>query len=357
MFVSVLLVVASLAGHAQKPYSPITCTLSNGDRLSGELISISPTRLRLQHVTLGRLVLKRETVAICETPDSVTRSKLGTLALEPLPENPPTTVAVLPDYMPLPPTSVAPVVSLERLINPPLPVPLAARALPTYVAHVGWKRAVGMTYMLTRGNANVSSLGFTGSVARRTNRSQVALSAKREFGSQEGKSTENYFSTTLRYDLALGPNDSAAAARPSFFSEAVVEHDPFAQIGRRAVENSGVSVPLSRDKHNNLALEIGTGITHEAPTGVESYTRFGGLLRLAARQIFGTAKSDQQIAIFPDLSGSHGHYRLNGDFNLSAPLAKAVALKLGVANRYDTNPQANVRNNDITVQSGIGIEF
>jgi putative salt-induced outer membrane protein YdiY len=185
----------------------------------------------------------------------------------------------------------------------------------------------------------------------------MALTAKREFGSQEGTPTENYFSATLRYDLALGPNDSAAAARPSFFSEAVVEHDPFAQIGRRAVENTGVSVPLSRNKHNNVALEFGSGITHEAPTGGASYTRFGGLLRLAARQLFGTAKSDQQIAIFPDLSGSHGHYRLNADLNLSAPLTKSVAMKLGIANRYDTRPQSKVRNNDVTVQSGIGVEF
>jgi len=357
MFVSVLLVVAGLSSHAQQPVYPVTCILSNGDRLSGDLISISKFRLRLQHVTLGRLVLKRSSVAVCETTDSTTRVKLGDLALDTLPENSRTTVGVLPDVMPLPPGSVAPVVSLEHLIHPPKPTPLASRALPTYVSHVGWKRAIGMNYMLTRGNANVSNLGFTGSVARRADRSQVALSAKREFGSQDGNATENYFSATLRYDLALGPNDSAAKSRPSFFSEAVVEHDPFAQIGSRAVENTGVSVPLTRNKQNDIALEIGTGITHEAPTGVPSYTRFGGLLRLAARQIFGKAKSDQQLAIFPDLSGPHGHYRSNGDFNLSAPLLSGVALKLGVADRYDTRPQARVRKNDVTVQSGIGIEF
>lgn len=357
MFVSVLLVLAGVASHAQQPVSPVTCILNNGDRLSGELISISKTRLRLQHATLGRLTLKRSTVAVCETADSTTRTRLGYLSLDPLPENPRTTVGVRPDVMPLPPGSVAPIVSLEHLIHPPKPAPLASRALPTYASHVGWKRAIGMNYMLTRGNANVSNLGFTGSVARRADRSQIALSAKREFGSQDGNATENYFSSTLRYDLALGPNDSTAASRPSFFSEGVVEHDPFAQIGTRAVENTGISVPLTHNKQNSIALEIGTGITHEAPTGVPSYTRFGGLLRLAGRQIFGKAKSDQQLAIFPDLSGSHGHYRVNGDFKLSAPLVSGVALKLGIANRYDTRPQAKVRKNDLTIQSGIGIEF
>jgi putative salt-induced outer membrane protein YdiY len=359
MFVSALLVVAGLAGHAQIARPNISCVLSNGDRITGEFVSISRTRLTMVHAALGRLRLRRTAVAVCETADSTARRKLGTLALMPLPEELAQTVTVGPDTMPrVPaPAAIPAAVSLAKWTNPPQPVPLASRALPTYVAHVGWKRSLGMTYMLSRGNANVSSLGFTGAVARRADRSQIALKAKREFGSQEGESTENFLSATLRYDLALGPNDSAAAARPSFFTEAVFEHDPFAKIARRAVENTGLSVPLSRNEHNNIALEVGTGITSEAPTGAKAYTRFGGLLRLAARQIFGEAKSDQQLAIFPDLSGTHGHYRINGDINLSAPIAKSLALKLGISNRYDTHPQADVRKNDITVQSGIGIEF
>ena len=256
-----------------------------------------------------------------------------------------------------PPLQGVRAVSLERLAHPPRLVPLASRALPTYVSHVGWKRSLGTTYMLTRGNANVSSLGFTGAVARRADRSQIALKAKREFGSQEGAATENYLSATLRYDLALGANNLTAPTRPSFFTEAVYEHDPFAQIARRAVENTGFSVPLSHNPHNNLALEIGTGVTNEAPTGMRAYTRIGGLLRLAARQIFGSSKSDQEFAIFPDLTGSPGHYRVNSDFNIAAPLAKALALKIGISNRYDTKPQNHVKKSDTTIQSGIGLEF
>lgn len=357
MFVTALLVVASLAGHAQPLHSPITCILSNGDRLSGDLVSVTHTQIRMVHGSLGNLVLKRSIIAVCESADSTARSQLGELALQPLPEMPITTVAVVGNVMPAAPPPVRSAISLERLTNPPHPVPLAARALPTYVSHVGWKRALGATYMLSRGNANVSSLGFTGAVARRADRSQIALNAKREFGSQEGAATENFLSATLRYDLALGANDLTAAARPSFFTEAVFEHDPFAKIARRAVENTGVSVPLSRNPHNNIALEMGTGVTNEAPTGEKSYTRIGGLLRLAARQLFGSAKSDQRLAIFPDLTGPHGHYRVNGDINLSAPIAKSLALRLGIADRYDTQPQHNVRKNDVTVQSGIGIEF
>jgi putative salt-induced outer membrane protein YdiY len=358
MFVAVLLVVAASVGNAQNPNHPISCTLNNGDRLSGDVVSITRAMVRISQPALGRVSLLRRQIAVCESSDSLTRQKLGSLALGELASVPAaTTITVMQPRDRHPPVPGLRPVSLERLVHPMHPVPLAARALPTYVAHVGWKRALGATYMLTRGNANVSSLGFTGSIARRADRSQFALSAKRELGSQDGSATENYLSSTFRYDLALGPNDSAAATRPSFFSEVVYEHDPFAQIARRAVENTGFSVPLSRNPHNNLALEIGGGVTNEQPTDSAAFTRIGGLLRLAARQVFGAAKSDQSLAIFPDLTGPSGHYRINTDINLATPIARALLLKLGFTNRYDTKPLAGVKKSDTAIQSGIGLEF
>ena len=356
MFINSLIAVA-VALHAHPVTPPVSCTLTNGDRVTGELVSASQSALALIHPSLGRLRIERRDVAVCDAQDSLSLAKLGGLALRPLDDRPSATLADVPGVMVMPVIAAAPAPPLERLANPANLVPLASRALPTYVSHVGWKRALGTTYMLTRGNANVSSMGFTGAVARRTDRSQISLRAKREFGSREGTSTENYLSTTLRYDVALGSNDADAKSRPSFFSEAVYEHDPFAKIGRRAVENTGVSMPLSRNPNENLALEIGTGVTSQEPTGGTSFTRIGGLLRLAGSQLFGGAHADQAVAIFPDLTGSAGHYRLTSDFNIAAPLARAIALKIGLANRYDTQPQENVRKSDTTIQSGLALEF
>jgi putative salt-induced outer membrane protein YdiY len=357
MFVTALLVVAGVTGYAQPRRPPITCLLANGDRISGNMVSVSRTSVRIAHKSLGMLVVRRRSIAVCESSDSTARRRLGDLALAPFETVTALTLAVIPERAVHPLVPEGREISLEKLQHPTHVMPLASRALPTYVSSVGWKRALGATYLLTRGNANVSSLGFTGSVARRADRSQVALNAKRELGTQEGSATENFLSATLRYDLALGPNDSAAAARPSFFTELVYERDPFAQIRRRAVENTGFSVPLSRNPRNNIALEVGTGVTNEAPTEGETYTRIGGLLRLAARQLLGGAKSDQQFAVFPDLTGPSRHYRINSDINLAAPISKALALKLGISNRYDTKPQLDVRKSDTTIQSGIGIEF
>lgn len=344
---------------AVRPPSVVVCTLANGDRISGTLQRSTRASIRLRNSALGSIRLPRRKVAMCESPSDSARERIGPLALAPFDAGDVvlTTEAFAPNHPPVLVAVVAPV-SLERLRRPKVATPLGARALPAYASAVGWKRSIGTTYALTRGNANTSDLGFTGGIIRRAPRSQVALHARRRFASNEGQQSADFFSATLRYDLALGPNDSAAARRPSFFSETVYEHDPFARVVRRGVSNIGLSVPLSPDPKNNLALEIGGGFTHEVPEGGESsYTHFGGLLRLAAKQVFGGTHADQQFAAFPDLSGPVGHYRFNTDLNVAAPLAERVSLKLGLLNRYDTHPQTSVRKDDTTIQSGIGVEF
>ena len=338
----------------------VVCTLQNGDRIGGTLERASRTSIRLRDVVLGHVRLPRASVARCESDDAATRERIGALALAPF--DPAAMVAITTTRRSVVGPHLALAVmrplSLDRLRHARPTTPLGARALPTYASAVGWKRTIGTSYALSRGNANTSDLGFTGGVTRRAPRSQIALTARRRFTSADGEQSADYFSATLRYDLATGPNDAGANRRPSFFSETVYEHDPFAKVVRRTVSNIGFSVPLSSDSTNNLALEIGGGVTHELPEGgASSYTHMGGLLRLAARQHFGTTHADQQFAAFPDLSGPTGHYRLNSDFNIWAPITHRVSLKLGIQNRYDTHPQAAVRKADTTVQSGLAVEF
>lgn len=338
----------------------VTCTLQNGDVVGGTFVRASASTVRIRDAVLGTLRLSRADIAQCRTEVADVRDSLDGLALAPF--DPVTVVAITarPVVSQTPALVLARTrpVSLDRLQHLRPPTPLGARALPTYASKVGWKRALGTSYALARGNANTSDLGFTGGLTRRAERSQVALTVRRRFTSAEGVQSADFFSATLRYDLATGPNDADANRRPSFFNETVYEHDPFAKVIRRTVSNVGFSVPLSTDSTNDLALEIGGGLTHELPEGrASSYTHFGGLLRLAARQRFGTTHSDQQFAAFPDLSGPVGHYRFNTDFNVAAPITHTLSLKLGVQNRYDTHPQASVRKSDTTVQSGFAVEF
>jgi len=365
--IALALTLPSRVVHAQAPTivadsaaPTVTCTLQNGDRIGGTFVRASSTTIRIRDAVLGTLRLPRASVAQCSSELDSVRVEMDGLALAPF--DPAAVVAITPRPVARPTVQLALArtrpVSLERLQHLRPATPLGARALPSYASKVGWKRSLGTSYTLARGNANTSDLGFTGGVTRRAERSQVALTVRRRFTSADGEQSADFFSATLRYDLATGPNDAGASRRPSFFSETVYEHDPFAKVIRRTVSNVGFSVPLSTDSTNDLALEIGGGITHERPEGgATAYTHAGGLLRLAARQRFGTTHADQQFAAFPDLSGPVGHYRFNSDFNIAAPITHSVSLKLGVQNRYDTHPQSSVRKSDTTVQSGFGVEF
>jgi len=313
---------------------------------------------------LGRVSLYKPNIAICESHDPVVVRTMATL--------------VIPDEPPMRGTSItrerraelqvalresrrmalvhARAFPREALLREPVVVPLTP-ALPTSLATVGWKRKVSLTYTLARGNANTADFGFVGGATRRAERSQVSLTTTRRFGKSEGDVASDFSQATLRYDRALGHPDSTATSRPSYFSESTWERDPLSKLERRLIENMGLSIPLLVDPLNNLAVEVGAGFTHEDFQDTTPRTRLAGLIRLAAKQKFGNASTDQQVSTYPDFAGPAVHYRFDTNINLAAPLTRLVSLKFGFINRYDTKPQANVRKDDTILQSGLGIEF
>jgi putative salt-induced outer membrane protein YdiY len=343
----------------------ITCWLTNGDRISGRFISERRTYVRIAHSSIGWLSIKRKDIATCEASDSTIQRRLADILT--LPGSPSITtldaafdsaeVARAPEMQPVKMALVSgrpfPQEAFER---PPVVVPLAA-AVATSVPTVGWKRTLTMSYTVSSGNANTSDLGFVGGATRRAPRSQVAFQARRLLGKRNGESSSDFLAMNIRYDQALGSTSTTATTRPSFFAESIYERDPFAKLDRRVVANTGFSIPLVFETTNNLALEVGMGINHEKNATRNADTRVGGVLRLAARQTFGVAKSDQQISTFPDFSGQSMRYRINSDFNFVAPVSRMMSLRFGLTNRYNTRPQANVKRSDTTLLSGLGFEF
>lgn len=339
---------------APAPSHPISCLLKNGDRLTGRLTATTRTYVRIVNPVLGRVSIYKPDIAVCESDDPYVQRRVAEFLLPAPPtlrETP--SIVLSPRPMRLVAARSFPSEALARKV---VVVPLS-QALPTSLATVGWKRKLNVSYALARGNANTADLGFVGGATRRAERSQVALTATRRFGKSEGDVASDFSQMTLRYDRALGYPDSAATSRPSYFSESTWERDPLSKLDRRVIENMGVSIPLATDPLNNMALEIGAGLTHEAFQDTTPRTRLGGLIRLAAKQKFGVASTDQQVSTYPDLAGPRVHYRFDTNLNLAAPLSRLVSLKFGFVNRYDTKPQAGVRKDDTVLQSGLGIEF
>lgn len=360
LFAAILALAVARADTLMLPPDTVAaivhCRLDNHDRLSGALVTVTADCVELAHPVLGAIGVARTRITYCESTDSAARIALGGMVLPPFAPHIAGRASVRlalggpamlapPPLVPLPP---------RRRLTPAIPL---AAALATSSTTLGWTRRVGASYAQSRGNANTSDLGFTGTATRRTARSQITLELRRRFGRSDGLPTADFFATSVRYDLAIGRTDSAAASRPSFFSETQYEHDLLARVARRTIVNTGLSIPITTDSTHTLAVEVGAGVTHERPSDAPPFTRGSAVLRVAARQHFAAARASQKISAFPDLTGPAGHYRVNSDLDIAAPLTHRVALTVGLTNRYDTHPQPNVRRADTTLQSGIGIEF
>lgn len=341
---------------------PVSCVVKNGDRISGGFRGRDSAGVHLSSVALGKVLLSDSVLALCESPDTVVMKSLDGLIFT---GNPYFEYLQRIDSLPLPSATSRPMAHISPLRIPslakqgprPIIVPLAA-AIPSSQSKVGWKRNVSVSYTVSQGNANASDLGFQGGATRRAARSQIAFTTRRILGKRNGQSSTDYLAANVRYDRALGsPNATPSPIRPSFFSEAIFEADPFAKLQSRVVSNTGISIPLSSDPKSNLALEVGLGLTHDKQQYKDGDLKASGIVRLAAKQTFGIARSDQQIATFPDYADQVVKYRINSNFNFSSPISTKLSLRIGLINRFNTRPQPGVKKSDTTIQSGLGVEF
>jgi uncharacterized protein DUF481/ChrR-like protein with cupin domain len=219
-----------------------------------------------------------------------------------------------------------------------------------------WRRTAGFNYALSRGNSDASDITVSGGTSRTGSKSKFQLRSRWRRGSRNGTSTSRQFASELRFDTKIAVTTVSSNA-PSFLQELVYETDESQKLDDRVIVNAGLSLPIAHVGANLLSLEAGGGVTRERYAGSPTKIRNTGLLRLnSSQRLFGAASATQQITAIPDFDLS-GRYRFTGDANLQAPLSKLVSLRMVVSSRYDTHPQPQIKRHDLTVQSGIGVEF
>lgn len=153
------------------------------------------------------------------------------------------------------------------------------------------------------------------------------------------------------------PSSATAGTKATLFQELGYEHDGLTELDRRLIWNLGVSVALLRGPRFRAALDLGAGVIDERFQQLSDRVLAGGVIRFdGAQQLPLGAVLDEGIAMLPDIAQSW-RYRLNTDIGIKAPVTKAVSLRIGLSDRYDTRPRPTVKKNDLSLQTGLGFEF
>jgi putative salt-induced outer membrane protein YdiY len=310
------------------------CLLTNGDRVSGYVLGITPVAISMETAYAGVLTIPPASILSCETSDAELRLRIKNFLsrnVESSPTIPTAPISTSEESS----TKDSP--SDKKTENP-------------------WKRNLEFGYTYSRGNANITDMDFSGGISRTGKKDKLSLDSLMRKGAQDGTETANLFTLTARHDRKIA-DEQPIFGYMSFFNEMRYETDQLKRLDHRLAWSGGITKSLFKRRENALVLDLGGGVTKEKYFTDGNRFVGSGLLRLSSEQTFFTGTTfKQEMEMIPDF-GEFGRYLLQTNLSLKAPLSKSLSLKFGALNRFDSSPQENVKRNDFSVLSGLAIEF
>jgi putative salt-induced outer membrane protein YdiY len=319
-------------------------TTNTGDRLSGRVLKVKAEQLEIETTYAGRIRVRAAEIKSWQTDDEKLRQQLALVWPS----------KAIPPITPVQPVAPSKPELKLALNNQPgetkKPATTPSKPVKSANKEERWQRSINLAYMLSRGNANVSDLNGSFSLARKRGQQRTAFSSLGRYGVRNGAQVAHLSSSTLRYENVLNKLPT--------FSEMSFEIDRIKQLDYRFSESVGVTYPALKREGKLLSLDIGTGITHEVFRNGQQRTVATSLLRATAEQkLNGKAQLSQQVVLFSDLLDPD-NYRMQTDVSLTMPITKYLGFRIAGLNRFDNRPAAaHVKQNDFSLLTGFNINF
>lgn len=317
--------IVSAAAHDE----PTRIRLSSGEELTVTILERTSEHVRFSHPVLGELTLPA--AAIIVLTDAPPPPPEGTPQVSPTPEAPPTEK----DAPTTPPADAAPAQPDEDSF------------------FQGWTGSVEGGVSGSEGNTRTLSLRFGVSAERITELMETRAGFNIAYSEDRGKATQNRGEFNVRNDWLF--KDSPWG----FFAQGRVEYDQFKDWDLRVSTFAGPSYAFIRNDTTLLRGRIGAGVTANIGPTDEDHWVPEGLLgidfkhKITERQsIFANAE------LLPNLTDFF-EYRANLDagYEVLLDTETNLFLKLGVSNRYNSNPGDGVKKNDFDYFMTLGWKF
>jgi hypothetical protein len=312
--------------------------LRNGDRISGEVLSRKSDSIVVKSVA-GKV---RIPLDLFERREE---------------KNPPAGAASPKTTTPAPAPNVA------------KPTPPRPGNVQTNLAALGenpWYRPGWIRPLLTNWNVNIqlgSDLGFgttdrqtfygNASAIHRWDRVRNSANASAAYGVLNGFASANRLDGSLKTDIDLGSRRKIYA-----FNLAGAGFDHIRRLDLQFQEGAGFGYKLIEKPRFIMNAELGAQYQEFDFVGIGQdrnlvSVRFGEDLTW---ELSSKLKIRQTLAFMPNIT-DFGDFRAQYTLNFSYPLLKRTTLNLNVIDLYDTRPANGVNNNDLTIQTTLGVSF
>lgn len=229
-----------------------------------------------------------------------------------------------------------------------------------------WYRPAWFQPLLTNWNVNVqlgSDMGFgttdrqtyygNASAIHRWDRVRNSATASAAYGKVNGFKSANRIDGTLKTDVDLGTRRKIYA-----FNLAGAGFDAIRRLDLQFQEGAGLGYKLIEKPRFILNTELGAQYQEFDFIGTQQdrnivSVRLGEDLTW---ELTSKLRIRQTLAFMPNIA-DFGDFRAQYTLNFSYPLLKRTTINLNVIDLYDTNPVHGVNNNDLTIQTTLGVSF
>ena len=311
--------------------------LKNGDRITGELVSQNENRVVVRSPVAGKITIPRESL---DHMDPVARPTASTPTV---PTNAPPKAASPPPPTPSP-------ASLAKVDTN---APVAGHLLPSWVSGIwtNWHGNVQAGLNLGVGTTDRTTMYVNGTASKKWGRTSTIFTYNTAYGEANGIQNANQMAGTGRAEFEISPNRRTFA-----YASGAAGYDVIRKINLEYLGGGGVGYKFIDRPKRVLAGELGVQYQSFNYSTSEDQTtvaiRFGESFTTSIDKLSIT----QRLGFTPGI-GDLSNYQVNLYLTLSYPLFKPLTLNLNIIDQYLSKPAAGVQNNDLQVQTTIGVTF
>ena len=345
--------------------------LRNGDRVTGELISLDIDNVTITNRLLGKIVVPVAQVERLErkpaqqpAPKPTPAPSASPAATNAPPVAPATATNQPPAPSATPATTHAPPAAPATATNqppPPAPKPAAAApAKPPPAQPTPVKPKPPKHWVL--------DAQFGVDLQYNQNERQLYYGrAKWTYGKDRFRSIVDYLANYGKTDGVLSANDMNGSVRVELdvdkskrlflFNAVGTGYNQIRRIDLSYDDSFGIGYKLLT--RTNLALSTDFGVNYQKQYFADGTDKVYGALRLGETMSWKISQKwvvDEKYEFYPRVTDL-GEYRMRFESNLRYLLSNNLNLSLTVIDLYDTQPAPSVTRNDLLVRATLGVKF
>lgn len=212
-----------------------------------------------------------------------------------------------------------------------------------------WDIVGALGFTLTDGNSDTIQLTIGAEAKREWPKWKLGMKLGILYGETDGEQSASEWIFLERLERKL-------SERATIFQDLLLEHDEEEDLRYRIQFTVGYNRRLVKKETFELWGNVGGGVLHEEFFD-ESQTE--GIAQIGINftwQITKTLKYEQVITFYPSLSEG-GEFRMYWESRFTTPIGERFDLRITILDRYDSDPQPGIEENDLTIAIALAIRF